>query len=90
MTTYLDIAALNDPAVEQAELAQDFPALQLDQWSILDPALLVRRLIAGPLPNLQWDQYAEPRSDTRPGAEECRNSGRAADMNGRMIPHETP
>jgi hypothetical protein len=49
VTTFLTIPdALNDPAVEQAELAENFSGnvLELNQWTILDPTLLLTRVDA--------------------------------------------
>jgi hypothetical protein len=55
LTTLLDLAALNDPAREQATLAADLPALVTDQWSILDPALMRTRLAA--VSGLAFDNF---------------------------------
>jgi hypothetical protein len=61
MTTLLDNNAMLSPQVEQNELAQDFSSdvLPMNQFTILDPSELLRRIDVAMPGNGIWNKWTE-------------------------------
>jgi hypothetical protein len=61
MTTFLDNDAMLHPQVEQNELAQDFSSdvLPMNQFTILDPSELLRRIDSAKPGNGIWTKWTE-------------------------------